>query len=225
MTTLKPPVASRRWAGPALVLVAVLALIAVLYWRFRPAPAELVGGGIVSPPFDAPDFTLTDQFDHSQRLQDFRGRPVALTFVYTNCPDACPLIASNMRVAYTKLGDEAKSVVLLAVTVDPERDTIPQVRRFSQQRGLMDEWFFLTGSRSELEQVWKLYGIYAQYVDSRGSPIAPPAADPNQASPSTLEHSAPVFLVDKRGKVRALLPTDFTAADLATDLHRLLAEA
>lgn len=205
-------------------MIGAVLLAGLLYWRFRPVSQELVGGGIVSPPFEAPDFTLTDQFDLSRHLQGFQGRPMALTFVYTNCPDVCPLIASNMHAAYAKLGTEAKGVVLLAVTVDPERDTIPQVRRFSQQRGMLGEWLFLTGSRPQLEAVWKSYGIYPQYVDARCNPITPPPADQSQGSPSVLEHEAPVFLIDKSGKVRALLPTDFTAADLATDLRILLAE-
>ncbi len=89
----------RTWLGPALILVGIALLAGALYWYFHPVSHELVGGGIVSNPFEPPDFTLTDQFEHDQRLGNLRGRPIALTFVYTNCPDVCPLIAANMHAA------------------------------------------------------------------------------------------------------------------------------
>jgi len=224
MKTQKRRARSRTWLGPALILVGIALLAGALYWYFRPVSHELVGGGIVSNPFEAPDFTLTDQFEHDQRFGNFRGRPIALTFVYTNCPDVCPLIAANMHAAYQRLGDDAQRVALVAVTVDPERDNVAQIRRFSVQHGLLDEWLFLTSSRAQLEAVWKAYGIYSQYVDAKGNPITPPAGAESRPSPATIEHTAPVFLIDKHFKVRALLAVDFTASDLVTDFKILLAE-
>ena len=214
----------REWLGPGIVYLGVILLVAGLYWHFKPVPQEIVGAGLVSPPFDAPNFTLTDQFGHSQSFRAFRGRPIALTFVYTNCPDVCPLIAANLHAAYQRLGDDAPRTVLAAVTVDPARDNIQQIRRFSEQHGLTDEWFFFTGTSSELQQVWQDYGVYAQPVDAGGKPITPLAGGDTPTSPEAIEHSAPVFLIDKRLKVRALLPVDFTVATLVTDLKVLLAE-
>lgn len=224
MKTVKRSPRLRTWLGPGVVVLGVVLLAAGLYWHFRPSPQELVEAGLVSSPFEAPDFLLTDQFGHDQRLSTFRGRPIALTFVYTNCPDVCPLIAANMHAAYQRLGDDAPRIVLAAVTVDPRRDNVQQIRRFSEQHALTDEWFFFTGTSSALAQVWKAYGIYAQPVDASGKPITPVAGADTPTSPETIEHSAPVYLIDKQLKVRALLPTDFTAADLVTDLKVLLAE-
>ncbi len=173
----------------------------------------------MDPPAPAADFSLTDQSGREVSLSSLRGKPVALTFIYTNCPDACPVIASNMHAAYLQLGSQAKNVALVAVTVDPERDNVEQILKFSQDRGLADEWLFFTGARPQLEQVWQSYGILAQTTNAQGTPTAPSATNPD-----LVEHSAPIFLIDKHGNVRGLLPIDFKASDLATDLSRLAAE-
>lgn len=224
MRTLESRANVRRWAGPVFALVALLALVGVAYGRLRPVPTLI--GDYLSKPYPAPDFTLTDQFNHSETLSSFRGRPVALTFIYTHCPDVCPLIASTMHAAYQELGPDAQRVQFLAVTVDPERDTIPRIRQFSREHGLLDEWLFLSGSRPDLERVWKAYGIYSQPSDSQGKPVTPISSDAAKRSPETIEHSAFIFLIDRRGQVRTLLsPTDFSAGDLATDLRILVRES
>jgi protein SCO1 len=206
------------WLGAALGVA--LVAVAIVMLRAQAASDGLVGGGIVDPPQAAPNFTLTDQHGHQDSLVGLRGKPIALTFVYTHCPDACPLIASNMHAAYLRLGGDASKVAMVAVTVDPERDDVAQVLQFSQDRGLADEWLFLTGTRPELERVWSSFGIDARSTDTQGNPATPSASDPE-----LVEHSAPIYLIDKHGNVRAMLPIDFKADDLATDLSRLLAES
>jgi cytochrome oxidase Cu insertion factor (SCO1/SenC/PrrC family) len=141
----------------------VLAGAAILfYWHHQPAPAQLVGGAIVNERPPAPGFALSDQFGAPETMSAFRGRPIALTFLYTDCPDVCPLIASNLHETYKQLGNLGKQVQLMAVTVDPEHDTTDKIRQFSAQRGLTDELLFLNGSREELASVWGAYHITAQ---------------------------------------------------------------
>ena len=62
------------------------------------------------------------------RLSSYKGRPVALPFLYTNCADVFPLIAANLHEAYRKLGDQATRVGIVAVTVDPEHDSVETAR-------------------------------------------------------------------------------------------------
>ena len=152
---------------------------------------------------------------------------LSLTFLYTNCPDVCPLIAANLHESYKQLGDQAQNVGILAVTVDPVNDTVDQMRQFSDARGLTDEWSFMTGSPTALDSVWQAYGILAQPVDANGKPISAVAQKQAQGlvpQPSDIEHSAPVFLIDKSGALREMLPVDFTPATLVTDFKILLAE-
>jgi protein SCO1 len=214
----------RRWLLVALVVgVLVIAAGAGFYaYQSRAASSELVGGAIVSSPQAAPDFTLPDQFGSAQSLSSLRGKPVALTFIYTNCPDVCPLISAHMHQAYQMLGSQAEKVGIVAVTVDPERDNVQQIRSYSDRIGLTNEWHFLTGTRPQLEAVWASYGIDAQRV--RATMSADTKNQPADAEADQIEHAAPVFMIDKRGQVRAMLPVDVSAEDIAADLKVLLAE-
>jgi protein SCO1/2 len=214
------------WAAGVLALVIVLGG-GFVAWRALATPARLVGGADITNRPPAPDFTLTDQLGRTQQLSKFKGRPIALTFLYTNCPDVCPLIAANLHETYKQLGNQAKDVAILAVTVDPANDTVPQLRTFSDQRSLTDEWSFMTGPADQLDHVWQAYGILAQPVDANGRPISPVAQKQAQGvvpQPSDIEHSAPVFLIDKTGALREMLPVDFTPATLVTDFKVLLGE-
>ena len=60
-----------------------------------------------------------------------------------------------MRAVYQQLGSQASQVAFLAVTVDPENDSVDQIGAFSDQRGLTGEGHFMTGSREQLEPIWK----------------------------------------------------------------------
>ena len=206
---------------PLLLIVAALG-----YWQFlRPRP--LVGGAILTSPQPAPDFQLTALLGNQLKLSQFAGKPVALTFLYTNCPDVCPIIASNLHAAYRQLGDQAKDVALVAVTVDPARDTQEQLKAFSDQRGLTNEWHFMTGSPADLSNIRRSYGILSQPYDSSGKPstAAAQAADRGLLpTPDEVEHSAPIFLIDKHGAERAMMPVDVTPDTLVTNFRTLLAE-
>jgi protein SCO1/2 len=181
----------------------------------------LAGAAVLTNPQPAQPFELTDQFGASRSLEAFRGKPVALTFVYTHCPDVCPLIASNMHAAYRLLGENAANVAMLAVSVDPEGDDAESVRTFSEERGLLNEWSYLTGSRPQLEAVWQRYGVMRP---AGAMPGHSQGAGQGGGQAELIEHAAPVMLIDKRGLVRALLPTTFAATTLASDLQALLAE-
>src|SRR5438045_2983066 len=80
-------------AGIVLLFVAAFAFGFV---SFGSGSRELTGA-IVNPPFAAPDFQLSDQFGQPVRLSSFKGKVVVLTFLYTNCPDACPLITGKLH--------------------------------------------------------------------------------------------------------------------------------
>jgi protein SCO1 len=215
------PAGSRRrvlpW-GAALAALLLLVIAGAYLYGTRVSARPLVGGAIADPPQPAPDFTLTDQFGQSLSLGSLTGKPVAMTFIYTNCTDVCPIISANMHRAYGLLGSRAAQTALLAVTVDPEHDDVAQARSYSDVMGLTHEWHILTGSRPQLQSVWAAYGI-----DARQAPAAA-SGRAAENSPEGIEHAAPVFLIDKHGRVRTMLPTDVTADDIAADLRILLAE-
>lgn len=157
----------------------------------------------------APDFTLTDGRTAAPvALSSLRGKVVVLSFLYTRCPDVCPLTAEHFRVTQDALGDDAGDVVFLAVSTDPANDTPQATQEFSDDHRLSESWHYLIGSRAQLASVWSDYGI---------------VATPDPAAP-TITHTDAVYLIDRQGRERVLLRTDALDESLLHDLRILLNE-
>jgi protein SCO1/2 len=163
-----------------------------------------VGPAIVHPS-TAPDFTLRDQNGHAVRLRAQRGKVVLLTFLYTHCPEACPLTATHIDDVLGRLGTSAKGVVALAVTVDPAGDTPAAVDTFVRSHRLRPRFRYLTGPRSALERVWRLYGV---------TPVTKGGPDP--------DHTLYVLLLDRTGTTRVLFDSLAKPAAMAHDVRLLL---
>ena len=182
----------------------------------------------------APEFTLLDQFGEETSLRDQRGNVVALTFLYTNCPDICPLTAHSLAKAHEALGEDAARVSIIAISVDPARDTPQQVYAYSQQRNMLDKWSFLTGSEEELSALWEAYYVAVERTDNSGGAIESLGADLAREALTSSEglsekaaylvtHSAPVYLIDQDGTMRSVI-TDLTLdpEPLVHDIRLLL---
>ena len=148
----------------------------------------------------APDFELADQDGKRVSMRDLRGKPVIVTFLYTNCEETCPSQAQQVRATLDELGED---VPALAVAVDPPNDTPDSARAFLAEQKLTGRMRFLLGERAELESVWRGFAVQPQRED--------------------LEHTARLVLVDPKGVQRVSFPLDqITPERLAHDL-RLLA--
>ena len=157
----------------------------------------------------APDFTLTDGVTgKSLTLSSLRKSAVALAFLFTRCPDVCPLTAGQFRAAQRALGADASKVEFVAVSVDPEGDTPAAVREFSELHDLTDRWHYLIGPRAQLEAVWALYGIGA--FASSGA--------------RAVEHNDAIYLIDGRGRERVILHSSDPPNWLVDDLRALIGE-
>ena len=122
-----------------------------------------------------------------------------VTFLYTTCEDTCPLTAQQIRGALDELGHD---VPVLAVAVDPPRDTPESARRFLGEQRIAGRMRWLLGPERELRRQWKAYGI--------------------QPQTEHLEHSAYVILLDKTGRQRIGFPAgQVTPEALANDLRLL----
>ncbi len=207
----------RRWAWVILAAgVAAVAVGAATWERTRGGNALPLKGFLITPPSSAYDFRLPDQDGRVVSLSGLRGKAVALTFLYTHCPDVCPLITDKLHRAYGRLGDLAGRVAFVAVSVDPNGDTPAAVREFLAAHHVQHELTYLRGSLAQLHPVWSHY-----YVGSDAAEVNPRAA----AAPPTAQqigHTALVYLIDPQGKIQAFLPANFDPADLVIDL-RLLA--
>ena len=158
---------------------------------------------------NAPNFQLTDQFGKPVSLAQFRGHPVVLTFLYTHCPDYCPLIADKIHLGLSKLGSASANVGVIAVSTDPANDDMNAAYQFSQTHHMLNEWHFLIGSQAQLSPIWSEYGVAAQ-------------AAPTAAPSGPVDHTLAVYLIDKQGHERVYLGQDFDPSALAKDLQTLL---
>jgi protein SCO1/2 len=173
------------------------------------AAAPSFDGSVMDPPLPAHDFALHDQAGRLVRLSGLAGSYRIVTFLYTNCPDVCPLIATNLNEALRRLTPaERARVHVLAVSVDPKGDTPAAVRRFVAQHRLLPQFRYLTGTRAQLVRVWKDYGIAVQ--------------PPGQTR--VVGHSSWELLVTPDGKGRILYDAQVKAAAVAHDLRALMDE-
>jgi protein SCO1/2 len=161
-------------------------------------------GTVLSPAPKAPDFALRDQSGHVVRLSALRGKYVLVTFLYTHCPDVCPLIASHLNDALRELGPRASSIRVVAVSTDPKGDTRQGVKRFIRSHRLLPEFRYLTGTARQLEPIWKAWHV-----------VAFPGKD------QTVNHSSFVMLVDKTGNQRVFYDATVTGPQVVHDLALL----
>ena len=158
----------------------------------------------------APNFRLTDQFGKPVSLAQFKGKPVVLTFLYTHCPDQCPLTAEKLHAVMLSLGSDAQRVGVVAVSTDPKRATTAAALNFSQVHRMQNYWHYLLGTESELSPVWSSYSVYAAPTPtSTGGSVA---------------HTTAVYIIDKQGRERVFFGSDFTSEQLTKDLQILLKE-
>ena len=158
----------------------------------------------------APDFKLTDQFGKTITLSQFKGKPTILTFLYTHCPDQCPLTAEKLHAVMLNLGSQAQNVAVLAVSTDPQRDTIAAATTFSNAHRMLNYWHYLIGTHAQLSPIWSSYAVYA--------------APTPTANGGTVSHTTAIFIIDKQGRERIFLGDDATAAQITADLEILLKE-
>lgn len=148
------------------------------------APTE-IGRRIVNTA--APDFKLTDQDGKPFHFASARGKLVVVTFVFTTCPDVCPLFTANFAGIQRSL-DEKKvnDYLLLTITTDPERDSAAALKDYAVRfKADLRHWSFLTGTRAELSKVWKAFGVHVTKTDS-----------------GQVQHTSFTTLVDRQGKRR-----------------------
>lgn len=195
-------------------LVALLLIVTVGCGSSKPrrpshAPVRYDAPIKVSPPKPAPSVVLRNYDGRVVNLATLRGKAVLVTFVFTHCPDTCPLIISNLRAAQALLGSRKQRVQMVAISTDPAQDTPATVRRFLARRGMLGRMDYLLGNRRALQRVWSAWGVSAKRVSS---------------TPAAVEHSAMVFGIGAHGNVRTLYPANFKPQWIAHDVPLLASQ-
>jgi protein SCO1/2 len=178
------------------------------------AAAGAAGGaglksGVFTPPRPAPDFALQGSDGAELKLSRYRGKVVALGFGYTFCPDVCPTTLMDLAQIRKTLGAAAGDFQVIYVTVDPERDKAPRLRQYL---AAFDPAFIgATGSAPQLAEVRKAYGVSISKKPIAGSQAA-----------YLVHHSSSVYLIDREGRLRAMMPFGGSLDDFAHDVKVLL---
>jgi protein SCO1/2 len=108
---------------------------------------------------EVPDFNLIDERDRPARLSDFRGKLIAIDFIYTRCPlpDVCPRLSANFALLQKTFGPR---IVLLSITIDPDHDTPEVLREYATRwRADSNTWHFLTGPPDAIRKVGADFGL------------------------------------------------------------------
>jgi protein SCO1/2 len=166
--------------------------------------------GVFDPPRMAPEFSLPSSVDSQFTLSEQRGKILVLGFGFSHCPNVCPMTLANLAQAYKNLGALADQVQVVYMTVDPERDTPVRLREYLAN--FNSHFIGVTGSAEELAALRQSYGIIAKKeVHKSGGTYE-------------VHHSSYLYLIDRDGLLRALVPFGKSADDITHDIKILLQE-
>jgi protein SCO1/2 len=186
---------------------ALLPIAALLMASLAAGAHDDAPGGRLPTIGPAPDFSLTSQDGAPVALHDLRGKVVALTFIYTECADTCPLLTEKMAQVQEALGSEfGVRIAFVSISVDPQRDTPAVLKRYAESHGArLSGWSFLTGSPASIRDVIRRYGVFAA-----------------SASDGEVDHTFLTSLIDAGGYLRVqYMGVQFDPDELRRDLLSL----
>jgi protein SCO1/2 len=205
-------------------LVAVLAVLGVVLALVVRSPSAIKGPGgvstaqgrtydgpVLSTPETAPPLALDNYLGTPVNIASYRGKAVLVTFLYTHCPDVCPLIASHLHAALTQMTTaERRRLAIIAVSVDPRGDTPTTVAQFLAVHKLTGQMQYLIGSAPALKAVWTRWGIAS-------------SAEASAGDPDLVAHSALIYGITAHGKITVVYPSNFAPSEIVHDARILAA--
>jgi protein SCO1 len=170
------------WVVAGIAALCMVALIWRQSERQQSAPTAL---GTIGGPF-----TLTGADGKPFASSKLNGRPAAIFFGFTHCPDVCPTTLARLTKLRRQLGQGDDALSIVFISVDPERDTPAEVANYMSlyETPIVG----LTGTAAQIEQVKKQFGIYSRKVEQPGGGYS-------------VDHTASVILLDKNGQFVATL--------------------
>ena len=193
-----------------LSLATLVASACLLLASSRDAPQQASVEAPLPKIAPAPEFALTSQDGAQVALADFRGKVVAVTFIFTLCTATCPVLTPMMSFVQDQLGsDFGTKIAFVSITVDPERDTPQVLKEYAQAFGAnLAGWSFLTGAPAAIQDVARRNGVFA-----------------SKAANGDIEHTFLTSIVDPHGILRVqYLGVRFDPEEFRRDLLSLLKE-
>jgi protein SCO1/2 len=168
---------------------------------------NFVGTDISSVRMDTA-FSLKDFNGRIRTLEDFKGKVVVLFFGFTHCPDICPTTLTDLKKTMVLLKDKASAVQVIFITLDPARDTEDVLKKFIPT--FNSSFLGLTGTESDIDKVANQLKIFNKKVN-----------DGSKAG-YTIDHSAGLYVIDKKGSIKLHISNGQKPEDLASDLAKLI---
>ena len=194
----------------AILLVVLIGVAGLGIWSLitqRPMVSVLTGqSGPQLPVYGVvPAFALMERSGQLVRLEDLHGKVWIASFIFTHCPDECPLMTAEMARLQADFA-MASDLRLVSITVDPDRDTPAVLSDYAAHfQADPQRWLFLTGEKRAIHQLARegfRLGINAPAETSQGAFLTPAQAWADHGRVSDIGHSARFVLVDRQGRIR-----------------------
>jgi protein SCO1/2 len=191
-----------------MALTAIVVMGAFVIYRTVAPPPQVASLDGLMAPSDAigGPFALIDTNGKPVTDADLKGKPSALFFGYTYCPDVCPTTLVEAGGWLKALGPDADKLRIAFVSVDPERDTPEQMKLYLSS--FDDRILGLTGTRAAVDQAIKAYRVYARKTPHDDTYL--------------MDHTASVYLMDKDGKFVGIVNYGEPADRAVAKLKRLV---
>jgi protein SCO1/2 len=187
--------------------VIVLIVLCVLLACAKTEPTKLTNITGLIPDLE---FELTDENNKQVSAKDYLGSTVAIFFGFTSCPEICPTTMHQWSTIIKKIGVPAKSLKVLFISVDPQRDSAEKLKKYTEAFG--SAFIGLRGDDAVIKDMTKRYRVTFGYGEE------------DEKGDYDVSHSGAVFVFDKFGKARLLATQSSLTADITMDLTILVNE-
>lgn len=178
-----------------------LAVTAVAYTGF----ASIAGNTQAPSAFSG--LKLTDAKGRDFDFSSLSGQPVAVFFGFTYCPDVCPMTLHRLGFLRQKIGPDFDRIKIVFVSLDPQRDT-PEVLK-NYMEGQPVRVTGLTGTEADIAKMAKRFDVFHEVIRVPGQDY-------------TIDHTASIFLVDKKGRRSGEITMDADESEYEKKLRQLL---
>jgi protein SCO1/2 len=185
----------------------MVALVAAIIGLIALNGSRQSGDTLALANFGAP-FKLASSQGGELDSATLKGKRYGVFFGFTHCPEVCPTTLFEMSATLKELGDQAKDFRLIFITVDPERDTVANVKDYLANFDPRIEGVVPT--MEQLPEVARAYHVYYK-------------KQPTSDGSYTMDHTATLFLIDANGNLKSTLSFDETRDTRVEKMKKLLA--
>lgn len=196
------------FAAACAVIALALGLITMVVVNGREQSAQIAAETGTGQPTVGGPFTLTNQDGQAVDQSILKDKWTLVFFGFTYCPDYCPTTLGVLNAVQERMGDKAKDLQIVFVSIDPERDTPKLLKDYLSSDGFPDGVIGLTGTPEQTAQVAKAYRAFYQKV--------------GEGEGYTMNHSLTVYLMGPDGQFRSAVAHDMGPDKTAKLIERAM---